>query len=130
MKPLLELSQPHKLLSYTKADIADHLVSNDYNAATESLGLADFYRSSGDLISRELDGRKVTPDDKIRVGQHLRELALKIGKPLDGDGFAIEEGEENPANETFDERLDRKFPGGPLPAGMTLIESDGSVSNA
>ena len=83
--------EARKLMVYNKSDIADHLLAKEFGAATEAIGLADFYQSSGDLMARELEGRKVTPDDKIRVGQHLRELSIKIGKPIDADGLVIEE---------------------------------------
>ena len=114
--------EPRKLLKYSKSDVAEELVAKEFNAATESIGLADFYRDSGDLLARELEGHSVSPDERIRVGQNLRELALKIGKPLDADGFAIEEGEDAPANETFEPRLDRLYPGGPLPAGYEIVD--------
>ena len=113
--------EPRKLLTYTKSDIAEEMVAKEFNAATEFIGLADFYRASGDLMARELEGRKVSPDDKIRVGQNLRELALKIGKTLDADGNHTEE-DGSPKNETFEARLDRLYPGGPLPAGYEIVD--------
>ena len=49
------------------------------------------------------------------------ELALKIGKPLDADGNHTEE-DGSPKDETFEDRLDRLYPGGPLPAGYELVD--------
>ncbi len=84
------------------------MVADEWAKATEALGLADYYRESGDLMAREIEGRRVSPNDKIRTGQRLRELEAKLGKSLDVDGKG-----EPPKAETLDERLDRKFPGSP-----------------
>ena len=49
--------EPRKLLKFNKSDVAEVMVANEFNAATEALGLADYYRESGDLAARELEGR-------------------------------------------------------------------------
>lgn len=117
--------EPRKLLKYSKADGAEELVSKEFGAATEALGTADYYRESGDLVARELEGRRVSPNDKIRVGAKRAALEAELGKSLDVDGNATDP-EGNPTGETLDERLDRKYPGGALPPGYTIIENDGS----
>ena len=55
----------------------------------------------------------------------MRELEIMLGRSLDvdGDGTGQREGE------TLEQRLDRKYPGGALPPGYTIIEADGSEAN-
>ena len=75
---------------------------------------------SGDLTARELEGRKIDPNAKIRVGQKLLELGAKIGKTLDIDGHELNE-DGSPKGETLEQRLDRLYPGGPLPEGYSFV---------
>ena len=94
------------------------LVFQELSKATEALGMADYYRESGDLMARELEGRVISSDAKIRVGMKLAELETALGRKLDvdnetGDGISQRDGE------TFESYLDRKYPGGALPPGRT-----------
>jgi len=116
--------EARKSLKFSKSEVAEHMVAKDFNAATEALGLADYYRESGDLAAREIEGSRISPNAKIRVGQKLMELEIQLGRKIavdgDGDGTGQRKGED------FDAYLDRKYPGGALPPGMTIIEDDGS----
>ena len=118
--------ESRKSLKFSKSDVAEVMVAKEFNAATEALGLADYYRESGDLVAREIEGRRVSPNDKIRTGQKLLELENKLGRKLDVDGDG-ETGQRE--GESFEERLDRLYPGGALPEGYTIIEADGSERN-
>ena len=115
--------EARKSLKHSKADIAEEVVAVEYRAATEALGMADYYRESGDLMARELEGLPTNPNHKIRVGQKLRELETMLGRPLEGDGAGagIGDGTTQRDGESFDDFLDRKYPGGPLPPGYTLV---------
>lgn len=119
--------ESRKSLKFSKSDVAEELVAKEFNAATEALGLADYYRESGDLMARELEGRRVSPNDKIRTGRKLRELEIQLGRKLDVDGDG--EGDGQREGESFEDRLDRLYPGGALPPGYTIIEADGSEAN-
>jgi hypothetical protein len=108
-------------LNYSKSDVAEVLVADEFAKATEALGLADYYRESGDLAARELEGRTINPTAKIRVGQKLMELEIQLGRKIDVDGEG--DGTGNRTGETFEERLDRLYPGGPLPEGYSFVET-------
>lgn len=114
--------ESRKSLKFNKADVAEVMVADEFAKATEALGLADFYRESGDLVARELDDRKISPEAKIRVGQKLMELEIMLGRKLDVDGDG-ETGQRE--GESFDAYLDRKYPGGALPPGYEFVDVGG-----
>ncbi len=62
------------LVSFSKDDIAAAMVHDEWSKAAEAIGLSDYAVESGELAEREMRGDKISPDQKIRVGQRLMEL--------------------------------------------------------
>ncbi len=78
------------LVSFSKDDIAAAMVHDEWSKAAEAIGLSDYAVESGELAEREMRGDKISPDQKIRVGQRLMELEAKIGRKLDADGNVVD----------------------------------------
>jgi hypothetical protein len=115
------------LVSYGKDDVAEAMVHDEWSMAVEAIGLADYAIESGELAEREMRGDKISPDAKIRVGMRLKELSIKIGRPVEGDGSDENKGDGQREGESFEDYLDRKYPGRPLPAGYTIV-GDGATN--
>jgi len=99
-------------LSFTKSDVAEVLIGDEYAKAIEAIGLTDFAIAQGELADREARAIAVSPDEKIGVGLRLEDLKKRLGKNFDKDGNALDENGEPvvPANETEAERLNRLYP--------------------
>ena len=80
-----------KLLKFSKSDIAEILIGEEWNTAQEAIGVADFAISQSELADKEIRGIKVSPDEKIRVGQRLVELEAQTGKKFDNNGHSLNE---------------------------------------
>lgn len=105
-------NEGQKLVRFSKDDVAEVIAGDDWNKAQEALGLADYAIASGELAEKEINGLKIAPTEKIKVGMIRDELEAKLGRSLDGP----------PKEETFEERLDRLYPGGPLPEGYSYVD--------
>ncbi len=118
-----------KSVRFSKIDVAEVLAGADFLKAQEAFGLADLAIAQSELAEREIQGKPLSPGDKMRSGLMRHDLESKIGRKIDTDGHVID-ADGNPTGETFEERLDRLYPGGPLPEGFTFVETDGSEVNA
>lgn len=118
-----------KSVRFSKIDVAEVLAGADFLKAQEAFGLADLAIAQSELAEREIQGKPLSPSDKMRIGLMRHDLESKIGRKIDTDGHVID-ADGNPTGETFEERLDRLYPGGPLPEGFTFVETDGSEVNA
>ena len=113
----------------SRSDIADIMAGGETRNALEAFALADLAFAQSELAEREIRGKPLSPGDKMRIGLMRHDLESKIGRKIDTDGHVID-ADGNPTGETFEERLDRLYPGGPLPEGFTFVETDGSEVNA
>lgn len=118
-----------KLVSFSKSDVAEVVAGADFLKAAEAFGLADLAIAQSELAEREIQGKPVTSRDKMRIGLLKHELESKIGRKLDADGHVID-ADGNREGENLEQRLDRLYPGGPLPEGYSFVETDGSEVNA
>ncbi len=110
-----------KGVRFSKTDISEVVAGADFLKAQEAFGLADLAFVQSELAEQEITGKSASANQKIKIGMMQAELESKIGKKLDADGHVVGPDGE-PEGETFEERLDRKFPGGPLPDGYTFVE--------
>ena len=83
--------EPRKLLKFSKSDLAEILAGDEWSKAIEAIGLADFAIAQSELADKEIRGIKVSPDEKIRVGQRLLELEAQTGKKFDNNGHSLNE---------------------------------------
>ena len=83
--------EPRKLLKFSKSDVAEILAGDEWSKAIEAIGLADFAIAQSELADKEIRGIKVSPDEKIRVGQRLLELEAQTGKKFDNNGHSLNE---------------------------------------
>jgi hypothetical protein len=114
-----------KLVRFSKTNIAEVVAGDSFMKATEVFGLADLAFAQSELAEQEIStGKGLNANQKMRIGLMRHELETKIGKKLDADGHVINE-DGSPKGETFEDRLDRLYPGGPLPEGYTLVGEDG-----
>jgi len=118
-----------KLVQFSKSQVAEAVAGDGFMKAAEAFALADLAFAQSELAEKEIQGKPLSSGDKIKIGLMRTELESKIGKKLDADGKPIDV-DGNPTGETFEERLDRLYPGGPLPEGFTFVETDGSEANA
>lgn len=101
-----------KLVPFSKFDIAEQMAGPDFTKAQEAFALAYFAFEQSELAEKEIQGKPLSSEDKIRVGIMRQDIETKFGRKLDSDGNPID-AEGNPTSETFEERLDRKYPGQP-----------------
>ena len=117
-----------KSVRFSKTDVAGEVAGADFMKAQEAFGLADLAVAQSDLAEREIKGEPISSNQKIKIGLMRAELELKIGRKIDADGNVVD-ADGNPTGENFEERLDRLYPGGPLPEGYSFV-GDGGETNA
>ena len=122
-------TEPRKLVQFSKSEVAEVMAGDGFLKAQEAFALADLAFAQSELAEREIQGHAATAGQKIKVGMMRTELETKFGKTLDADGQAID-ADGNREGENLESRLDRLYPGGPLPEGYTFVEVDGSEANA
>jgi len=86
------------------SEVAEVLVT-EFFVVQEAFALADLYHQESMLVALQIEGKRTSPDQKIKIGVMLAELQRDFGI-ADPDNIV-------PENETDAERMDRKFPGKP-----------------
>ena len=92
------------LARFTKTELCETLVP-EYTVVQEAFALSDLFHQQATLTALEIDGKRISPDQKIKIGTILLELEKR--------GIANPDKSDTPKNETLEEKLDRKFPGMP-----------------
>ncbi|MCH7776944.1 MAG: hypothetical protein IH878_10450, partial [Gemmatimonadetes bacterium] len=101
-----------KSVRFSKTDVAGEVAGADFMKAEEAFGLADYAFAQSELAEREIQGKPLSSNQKIKIGMMRHELESKIGRKIDADGHVID-ADGNRTGETFEERLDRLYPGRP-----------------
>ncbi len=114
--------ESRKLVSFSKSEVAEVMAGDSFVKAQEAFGLADYAIAQSELAEQEIQGKSASAGQKIKIGVMRTELETKIGKKLDSDGHVVD-ADGNPTGENFEERLDRLYPGGPLPEGYSFVET-------
>ena len=96
--------EQRQLARFTKTELAETLVP-EYAVVQEAFALSDLFHQQALLTALEIDGKRISPDQKIKIGTILLELEKR--------GIANPDKSDTPKNETLEEKLDRKFPGMP-----------------
>ena len=65
------------------------------------------------MTALEIDGKRISPDQKVKIGVVLAELERR--------GISNPDKSDTPKNETLEQVLDRKYPAGPLPEGYETV---------
>ena len=71
----------------------------------EAFALSDLFHQQATLTALEIDGKRISPDQKVKIGIVLMELEKR--------GIANPDKSDKTTNETLEQVLDRKFPGKP-----------------
>ena len=100
------------LVKTIPSEVAEVLVA-EFFVVQEAFALADLYHEESKLVALEIDGKRTSPDQKIKIGTMLAAMARDFGI-ADPDNIV-------PKNETLEQTLDRKFPGGPDPEGFKTV---------
>ena len=119
-------SESRKLVQFSKTDIAEQVAGDGFVKASEAFAFADLAFEQSIFAEHEITGRGATAGAKVRIGLLKHEIEIKFGRRLDPDGKPID-AEGNPTGETFEQRLDRLYPGGPLPEGYSFVDVGGKV---
>lgn len=83
-----------KLVPYSRDDIADALVGNEYWEAQESIGIMKYFIEQSEVAVLELEGKGLSTARKLKAGIMKRELEATLGKTFNDDGYEVDaEGE-------------------------------------
>ena len=92
------------LAKFTKTELCETLVP-EYVIVQEAFALSELFHQQAMLTALEIDGKRISPDQKVKIGLVLAELEKR--------GIANPDKSDTSKNETLTEVLDRKFPGVP-----------------
>lgn len=99
-------------VTYSRQDIADALVGDDYWAAFESLGMIRYFREQCEVAVMEMSGDGASIDRKKRAGimkEELQTATLKLfneaGDTVDAEGNVIKAAEAKPASDDYYDQL-------------------------
>ena len=96
-----------KLVRISKRDVAEPLVSDEWNKARTFIAIAEIAVTEAEIADDEAEGKSILPKRKIGLGLKKRELETVLGTSLNSDDVGPQ------AGETLEEQLDRKYPGVP-----------------
>ena len=120
-----------KFVRFAKNDAAEALLGERWRQTVEILGLVEIALVQGDMAFLDGEGRRVQPNERIKIGRMETELEEKLGRPLASKTAEVKPDKDgNIPGETLEQRLDRKYRSGPLPAGYTFLEDAGGSANA
>lgn len=87
------LEQDDKLASrvkYSREDIADVLIADDFYAARQSMGLARYHIEQSEVAVLTLEGKSISTERKMRAGLMKSELEKAVGKSFSEAGDEID----------------------------------------
>ena len=96
--------EQRQLAQFTKTELCETLVP-EFAVVQEAFALSDLFHQQAMLAALEIDGKRISPDQKVKIGIVLSELEKR--------GIADPDKADAPKNETLEQTLDRKFPGKP-----------------
>ena len=98
-------------VTYSKKDVAESLVSEEWAKARQFIAISEIAENEAEIADDEATGKKIASTRKIGLGIKKRDLAKVLGVDalVSGEGAADSKG--GMPDETFEEMLDRKYPG-------------------
>lgn len=94
--------EQRQLAQFTKTELTETLVP-EYAVVQEAFALSGLFHQQAMLTALEIDGKRISPDQKVKIGIVLSELEKR--------GIANPDASDTPKNETFEQKLDRLYPG-------------------
>jgi hypothetical protein len=96
--------ESRQLVSISKRDVAEPLVSDEWNKARQFITIAEIAATEAEIADDQAEGKSISAKRKIGLGLKKRELETVLG---------FSDDDHSHAGETLEETLDRKYPGVP-----------------
>lgn len=119
--------QHAKLVRFSKRDVAESLVSEEWTKARAFIAMIDLAEAESEHANGSADGARNTSELLIRVGQLRKELGELVPAPESDP-----EGKDKPtqpgvlSNEEWEAALAAKYPSAPMPENVTVIVGGGN----
>lgn len=94
--------EQRQLAQFTKTELCETLVP-EYAVVQEAFALSDLFHQQTILTALEIQGKRISPEQKVKIGVVLLELEKR--------GIADPDKSDTPKNENLEQKLDRLYPG-------------------
>lgn len=121
-------AEAKKLIPFTKADVAEHFIKKDFDAAHVAIKQMELNVRQAEIFNRRIEGVRINPLEILKIGALKAALGITPAgdNEIDPNSVDVSNDAEMAAlkQQDFEAYLDKKYPGKKLPDGWNVDDGD------